>query len=163
MTHVYALPAGCQRTRLRFATDGQARQCLWPHCWYKYTDNRFCLLLNYYVHEFLQALSNLIHLPVSKSRGLASSFIILRWSFIAKTPGGQKRDEMKPSIEAATKMAKILEVSLDWLVGNTDAELDTATLNRIQDISKLSQKDKELVFEFLDSFISNRKIKNVLH
>ena len=76
--------------------------------------------------------------------------------------GRYERDEMKPSIEAATKMAKILEVSLDWLVGNTDAELDTATLNRIQDISKLSQKDKELVFEFLDSFISNRKIKNVL-
>lgn len=69
---------------------------------------------------------------------------------------------MKPSIEAATKMAKILEVSLDWLVGNTDTELDTATLNRMQDIAKLSQKDKELVFEFLDSFISNRKIKNVL-
>lgn len=58
-------------------------------------------------------------------------------------------------------MAKILEVSLDWLVGNTDAELDTATLNRVQDISKLSQKDKELVFEFLDSFISNRKIKKM--
>lgn len=69
---------------------------------------------------------------------------------------------MKPSIEAATKMAKILQVSLDWLVGNTDAELDTATLNRIQDISKLPQKDKELVFEFLDFFIANRKIKNVL-
>jgi transcriptional regulator with XRE-family HTH domain len=76
--------------------------------------------------------------------------------------GRYERDEMKPSIEAATKMAMILEVSLDWLVGNTDAELDTATLNRVQDISKLSQKDKELVFEFLDSFISNRKIKNVL-
>jgi len=55
------------------------------------------------------------------------------------------------------------EVSLDWLAGNTNAELDTATLNRLQDISKLSQKVKELVFEFLDSFISNRQIKNVLH
>jgi hypothetical protein len=64
--------------------------------------------------------------------------------------------------EGHSARKKILEVSLDWLVGNTDAELDTATLNRVQDISKLSQKDKELVFEFLDSFISNRKIKNVL-
>jgi transcriptional regulator with XRE-family HTH domain len=72
------------------------------------------------------------------------------------------RDEMKPSIEAATKLAQLLEVSLDWLVGSTDAELDTATINRIQDINKLSQKDKELVFEFLDSFISNRKIKSVM-
>lgn len=69
---------------------------------------------------------------------------------------------MKPSIEAASNMARILEVSLEWLVGNTDIELDTTTINRIQDINKLSQKDKELVFEFLDSFISNRKIKNAL-
>ncbi|MHA4812329.1 helix-turn-helix domain-containing protein [Flavitalea flava] len=76
--------------------------------------------------------------------------------------GRYERDEMKPSIDAATKMANILEVSLDWLVGNTDSAFDTATLNRIQDISKLSQKDKELVFEFLDSFISNRKIKTAL-
>ncbi len=59
-------------------------------------------------------------------------------------------------------MAKILEVSLDWLVGKTDTELDTATINRILDIAKLSQKDKELVFEFLDSFIANRKIKSAL-
>ncbi|MFT3945678.1 MAG: hypothetical protein QM763_01790 [Agriterribacter sp.] len=45
---------------------------------------------------------------------------------------------------------------------NTDTELNTATLNRILDIDKLSQKDKELVFEFLDSFIANRKIKKAL-
>lgn len=76
--------------------------------------------------------------------------------------GRYERDEMKPSIEAATKLAQLLEVSLDWLVGTTDAELDTVTINRIQDINKLSQKDKELVFEFLDSFISNRKIKSVM-
>jgi len=74
--------------------------------------------------------------------------------------GRYERDEMKPSIEAAANMAKILEVSLDWLVGNT--ELNTNTLNRIQDIDKLNEKDKELVFEFLDSFISNRKIKKAL-
>jgi hypothetical protein len=58
--------------------------------------------------------------------------------------------------------SKILEVSLDWLVGNTDVELNTARLNRIQDINKLSPKDNELVYEFLDSLIANRKIKNVL-
>lgn len=74
----------------------------------------------------------------------------------------QHGDEMKPSIDAAAKMANILEVSLDWLVGNTDTELDTTTLNRIQDIDKLPKKEKELVYEFLDSFIANKKIKNVL-
>lgn len=48
-------------------------------------------------------------------------------------------DEMKPSIEASNKIAKIFEVSLDWVVGNTDAELNTATINRIQGNSNLSQ------------------------
>ena len=76
--------------------------------------------------------------------------------------GRYERDEMKPSIETATKMAQVLEVPLNWLVGATDAELDTATINRIQDIARLSQKDKELIFKFLDSSISNRKIKSAL-
>jgi transcriptional regulator with XRE-family HTH domain len=76
--------------------------------------------------------------------------------------GRYERDEMKPSIDAATKMAALLEVSLDWLVGNTDMELNTNTLRRIQDIDKLPQKEKELVYEFLDSFIANRKIKSAL-
>jgi transcriptional regulator with XRE-family HTH domain len=97
-----------------------------------------------------------------KKKGISQEELAGQLNTKGPVIGRYERDEMKPSIEAATKMAKILEVSLDWLVGNTDAELDTATLNRIQDISKLSQKDKELVFEFLDSFISNRKIKNVL-
>jgi hypothetical protein len=48
------------------------------------------------------------------------------------------------------------------LVGNTDTKLNIAAMNRIQDISKLSLKDNELKNEFLDSFILNRKIKNVL-
>jgi len=59
-------------------------------------------------------------------------------------------------------MATVLEVSLDWLVGNIDDEFDAATLHRIQDINKLSTKDKELEYEFLDSFISNRKILKAL-
>lgn len=97
-----------------------------------------------------------------KKKGISQEELAGQLNTKGPVIGRYERDEMKPSIDVATNMAKILEVSLDWLVGNTDAELDTATLNRVQDISKLSQKDKELVFEFLDSFISNRKIKNVL-
>jgi len=31
---------------------------------------------------------------------------------------------MKPFIEVAAKLAEVLEVFLDWLVGHTDLELD---------------------------------------
>lgn len=101
-------------------------------------------------------------LQARKKKGISQEELAKHLGTKGPAIGRYERDEMKPSIEAATKMANLLEVSLDWLVGNTDAELDTATLNRIQDITKLSIKDKELVFEFLDSFISNRKIKNAL-
>ena len=54
-------------------------------------------------------------------------------------------------------------MSLNGLVETTDVKLDTNTLNRIQDIDKLNQKDKELGFEFPDSSISSRKIKKALY
>ena len=97
-----------------------------------------------------------------KNKGFSQEELATKLTTKGPVVGRYERDEMKPSIEVATNIAKLLEVSLDWLVGNTDVELDTATLNRVQDISKLPPKDKELVFEFLDSFIANRKIKNVL-
>ena len=52
---------------------------------------------------------------------------------------------MKPSIEVAAKIADILEVSLDWLVGSTDLELDKSALKRVQEVSKLGDEDKKLV------------------
>ncbi|ATL45714.1 transcriptional regulator [Chitinophaga caeni] len=101
-------------------------------------------------------------LEARKKKGISQEEMASHLGTKGPAIGRYERDEMKPSIDAATKMAKVLGVSLDWLVGITDMELDAATLGRIQDINKLSQKDKELVFEFLDSFIANRKIKNVL-
>jgi len=101
-------------------------------------------------------------LQARKKKGISQEELAKHLGTKGPAIGRYERDEMKPSIEAATKMAQVLEVSLDFLVGVTDTELDTATIHRIQDIEKLSKKVKELVFEFLDSFISNKKIKNVL-
>ena len=38
--------------------------------------------------------------------------------------GRYEREEVKPSVETATQLAKVLEVSLDYLVGATDILLD---------------------------------------
>ena len=67
--------------------------------------------------------------------------------------------EVKPSIEMATRIAEVLGVSLDYLVGNTDLELDKATINRIQEVSKLSDRDKEHIFVTLDAMIRDFKNK----
>jgi hypothetical protein len=53
-------------------------------------------------------------------------------------------------------------VSLDYLVGKTDMELDTDMLKRVQAVSNLPEKEKETVFVFLDSFIDRMKLQGVL-
>jgi len=73
--------------------------------------------------------------------------------------GRYERGDMKPSIEIATKIADALGVSLDYLVGKTDLELDSATLSRIQEVSKLSDKDREHIFVTLDAMIRDFKNK----
>ena len=73
--------------------------------------------------------------------------------------GRYERDEVKPSIETAFKIAKALEVSLDYLVGNTDLELDTEILKRVEDVSKLSNDNKKHIYILLDALIRDFKTK----
>ncbi|MCG2618196.1 helix-turn-helix transcriptional regulator [Terrimonas sp. NA20] len=73
--------------------------------------------------------------------------------------GKYERDEVKPSIEVASKIADALEVSLDYLVGKTSVEIGSRTLNRLQDIQKLNEHDKATVLEILDAFLRDRKAK----
>jgi hypothetical protein len=68
---------------------------------------------------------------------------------------------MKLSIEAASKMAKILEVSLNYLVGNSDLLLEKNVVNKILDIQKLNTEDKGHVFAMLDTFLQSQKAKKV--
>jgi len=73
--------------------------------------------------------------------------------------GRYERDEMKPSIEAAARMASLLEVSLDYLVGNTEGELDTLTLNRVLELQRLPDDIKEKLYYFMDMSIRDYKAK----
>lgn len=73
--------------------------------------------------------------------------------------GRYERNEVKPTIEVAVKIAKALEVSLDFLTGTSDIELDKATLDRVQEITKLSEGDKNHIFVTLDALIRDFKNK----
>ena len=73
--------------------------------------------------------------------------------------GKYERDEMKPSIETAKKLADALEISLDYLVGEGNQVLDKKTLKRLEDIEKLPETDKQNIFYTLDSLIKAAKLK----
>ena len=68
--------------------------------------------------------------------------------------GKYERGIAVPSLEAAKKIADAFDVSLDYLVGEgINASFDRKTVKRLQDIDRLSEKDKEHVFAMLDAFL----------
>jgi transcriptional regulator with XRE-family HTH domain len=73
--------------------------------------------------------------------------------------GRYERDEVKPSIEIASQIAGALDVSLDYLVGNTDLLLDKGIIKRIQDIQLLDNENKTHLFALMDAFLRDYKTK----
>ena len=52
-------------------------------------------------------------------------------------------------------------MSIGFLIGKTNVELDNNTVKRIQDIQKLDSDDKAHVFALMDAFIQSQKAKKV--
>ncbi len=73
--------------------------------------------------------------------------------------GRYEREEAKPSIDMAVKLANALNVSVDYLVGKTDIELDDSILNKVIDIQKLPNEDKQHIMYSLDALIQHAKTK----
>ncbi|WP_066439798.1 helix-turn-helix domain-containing protein [Chryseobacterium sp. CCH4-E10] len=78
--------------------------------------------------------------------------------------GKYERDEMIPSIEVAKNIAKILETTVGYLLGETEEVnifKDPAMLNRFNDIEKLDPENKKHLLSVVDGFIQALKIKNI--
>lgn len=69
--------------------------------------------------------------------------------------GRYERDEVKPSIEVASKIADILGTSLDYLMGKTNVELDNTIINRVVAIQNLPEEDKMHILYTLDGLLQN--------
>jgi transcriptional regulator with XRE-family HTH domain len=76
--------------------------------------------------------------------------------------GRYEREEITPSVEIANKMASSLGVSLDYLVGNLELELTDTLMERVKEVSKMSEKDKDHVFTLIDAFIAKNKMQAIL-
>lgn len=73
--------------------------------------------------------------------------------------GRYERNEVKPSIEIASQIAKALDISLDYLVGNNDLILDNSIINRVQNIQQLDNENKGHLFALMDAFLRDFKAK----
>lgn len=98
-------------------------------------------------------------LEARKRKGISQEELAKHLGTKGPAIGRYERDEMKPSIEVAAKMAELLDVSLDYLVGKTDVLLDNKIMNRIIEIQKLSAEEQKTVFSFLDAFLRDNKTR----
>ena len=98
-------------------------------------------------------------LEVRKAKKISQDELAKKTNVHGAVIGRYERDEVKPSIEMAALIAGALEVSLDYLVGNTDLLLDNSVLQRIMDIQKLNDEDKTDALKLLDMFLRDTKAR----
>ena len=74
--------------------------------------------------------------------------------------GKYERNEMKPSIETARRLANALNVTLDYLVGDSDTSVfDKNITKRIEDISTMENEDQNALFKIIDAYLRDYKAK----
>ncbi len=74
--------------------------------------------------------------------------------------GKYERNENLPSIEMVAKMAKVFGVTVDFLIGEGEnASYDKETVDRINDIQKMDNSTKSVLFNVIDTYIQNFKTK----
>jgi transcriptional regulator with XRE-family HTH domain len=67
--------------------------------------------------------------------------------------------EATPSVDMAAKLADALGVSLDYLVGKTDVELDISILDKIIAIQKLPEDDRHCIMYSIDGLLQHASIR----
>ena len=77
--------------------------------------------------------------------------------------GRYERNEIKPSIEVAAKFSKLYNVTLDYLVDetNTVSHLkDTTMLKRLEEIEKMPEADKKHILYLIDAIIRDVRTRS---
>jgi transcriptional regulator with XRE-family HTH domain len=75
--------------------------------------------------------------------------------------GRYERNEVRPSIEVAKKLADALDVTIDYLIGGSNKIFDKELLKKIEHIESLSEEDKKQVYYVIDMALNYHKTKEI--
>lgn len=82
--------------------------------------------------------------------------------------GRYERNEASPSADILKKMANALDVSTDYLMNGTTADLaaeniqDKTLINQFNRIAELSEENKTVVSKLIDAFLFQQEMKQKL-
>ena len=91
---------------------------------------------------------------------LSQSELARRFGTAHSTIGKYERDEMKPSIEAAKRLAALLETTVAYLLGEPGGDVlaDARMLARLRDIAALPDDERRALLTTVDHFIKAAKV-----
>lgn len=99
-----------------------------------------------------------------KELGLSQTDLANKLTTSVSVVSRYELDKMTPSVDTAKNLAKILNTSVGYLLGETDnAQLfkNPEMLKRFQDIDQFNEEDKKYILYTLDALIKNVKLKNI--
>lgn len=98
-------------------------------------------------------------LLIRKKKGISQADLGKMIGTSGDVVGRYERGAITPSVDVVSKIADALEVSVDYLLGKTDMELDKQALKRLEDISKLPEDNKKFVLNLIDMALRDFKVK----
>lgn len=98
-------------------------------------------------------------IELRKMRGLSQTDLGKVVGVHKNVLGKYERDEVKPSIEIATQLAKALDVSLDYLVGNTDTNINPSLLEKLTTLQGLEEDIQSHIIYALEALLRDAKAR----
>ncbi len=97
----------------------------------------------------LRKAKNLSQTDLAKATGASRTMV-----------GNYERNANAPSIEMIVKIAKVLDVSIDYLIGDGQlAQYDKEVIKRIEDIQQLDNDTQSKLFFLIDNITQNFKAR----
>jgi len=97
-----------------------------------------------------------------KQKGWSQSELAKQINVSREIVGRYERGDAVPSIDIAKRMADAFEVSLDYLVGASEKQINKEMLSRIEEVDKMKPDEKKMIYTFLDAFITKTKLQTLL-
>ena len=124
-----------------------------------------------YLMESLPIMSNFAERlkQLRKQKGISQTELGKLVSVHYNHIGRYERGESRPSADALMRLSEVLGVSNDYLIdGAKDAAAkanfeDRELLQQFLDVQQLDANDKRLVKEFLDAFLTKRKLQHLIN
>lgn len=98
---------------------------------------------------------------LKKQKGLSQADLAETTGISKDAISKYERGDATPSVEYAKRIADALNVSLDYLVSDSDEQelIDKETLNRVKAIQSMPEQEQDKIFSVVDALIRDYKTK----